>query len=266
MTVRPGSDFLSTAQAILRHERDRLTVLLSCPYDLVLVGGSSLPGALTKGDVDLHLRIPPADFAAVVTTLRSVYQVVHPEIWQATLATFSVEAALPTGVAVTPAGSEHDVRFTRTWERMAADPALVQTYNDIKLRHLGDPDEYERQKSAFFDSLLKDDSPRSVAYAFNDCINDRDLAGLSALMTDDHTFVDAAGAAITGKAACAEAWRSFFAAFPDYRNEFVTVNVDGGTVTVTGYSTCSEPALAGPARWTATVVDGRVSRWQVTDG
>ncbi|MCY1136560.1 GrpB family protein [Actinoplanes sp. Pm04-4] len=152
--LRPGADFLGTAHKILRDERRRLAALLGCPHELVLVGGSSLPGALTKGDVDLHLRVPGDAFPATTDTLRQVYAVVHPEIWQATLATFTVEgAALPTGIAVTPAGSEHDVRFTRTWQLMAADPALVTAYNEIKLRHRDDPDEYERRKSAFFDAL-----------------------------------------------------------------------------------------------------------------
>jgi ketosteroid isomerase-like protein len=104
-----------------------------------------------------------------------------------------------------------------------------------------------------------------VVAAFNDRINAGDLAGLTELMTGDHTFVDPAGAAVTGRAACTEAWRAFFAAFPDYRNVFATVVTDGDTVAVTGHSTCSEPALAGPARWTATVRDGKVARWQVTD-
>ena len=151
--LRPGADFLDMARLILRHERDRLAVLLSSPHELVLVGGSSLPLALTKGDVDLHLRVPVYAFPSVVTALSEIYEVVHPEIWQRTLATFAVEAALPTGMAVTPAGSEHDLRFTRSWERLAADPALVVAYNDLKVRHRDDPGEYERQKSAFFDSL-----------------------------------------------------------------------------------------------------------------
>jgi GrpB-like predicted nucleotidyltransferase (UPF0157 family) len=83
--------------------------------------------------------------------------VVHPDIWQATLATFAVEhTPLPTGVAVTPAGSEHDRRFTRTWRRLAAEPALVTAYNEMKVRHRDDPAEYERRKSTFFDSLQDD--------------------------------------------------------------------------------------------------------------
>ncbi|MEV6635987.1 GrpB family protein [Actinoplanes sp. NPDC051470] len=151
--LRRSDDLLPAAREILDQERRRLARLLSTPHELVLSGGSSAPGALTKGDVDLHLRVPPAAFDAVVATLTGIYQVVRPEIWQPTLATFAVESDLPTGVAVTPAGSEHDLRFTRTWQRMAADPALVDAYNDLKRRHRNDPEEYERRKSAFFDEV-----------------------------------------------------------------------------------------------------------------
>jgi hypothetical protein len=152
--LRPGADFIDMARTILGLERDRLAVLLPYPHELLLVGGSSLPLALTKGDVDLHLRVPVDAFPPAVAALSAIYEVVHPEIWQPTLATFAVQAPLPAGMAVTPAGSEHDLRFTRSWERLAADPALVVAYNDIKVRYRDEPGEYERQKSAFFDSLI----------------------------------------------------------------------------------------------------------------
>jgi uncharacterized protein (TIGR00369 family) len=106
-------------------------------------------------------------------------------------------------------------------------------------------------------------SPRSIVVAFNDRINARDLDGLVSLMTDDHTFVDSAGDTVAGKAACAEAWRGFFDAFPDYRNVFNSFAADDGIVTVYGHSECAQAALAGPARWTASTLDGKVSRWQV---
>ena len=113
--MRPATDFLDAATAILAAERARLAPLVRGSWELVLTGGSSVPGALTKGDVDLHLRVDPAGFAECVPALRGAYDVVHPEIWQDTLATFEVPGApLPTGVAVTPVGSAHDVRFRRS--------------------------------------------------------------------------------------------------------------------------------------------------------
>ncbi len=80
---------------------------------------------------------------------------VNPEIWQASLATFEVPGApLPTGVAVTPVGSEHDTPFRRGWLLLAAEPALVDAYNAMKLRYRDSPEEYEQRKSAFFDMLM----------------------------------------------------------------------------------------------------------------
>ena len=103
-----------------------------------------------------------------------------------------------------------------------------------------------------------------VVVAFNDAVNAADLARLEALMTEDHRFVDAAGSEVRGRAACVDAWRGFFATFPDYRNVFEQVSEIGrGEVEAVGRSECSDPRLDGPARWTATVVDGRLRRWQV---
>ncbi len=148
--LRPAEEILDRARTILAAQRARLAPLLP-RHELLLTGGSSVVGALTKGDVDLHLRVDRVDFAATVTTLRGIYDVVHPEIWQDTLATFAVAAPLPTGVAVTPVGSEHDLRFRRTWQLLAGDPALLAEYNAMKRARGGD---YERRKSAFFDRLL----------------------------------------------------------------------------------------------------------------
>lgn len=154
--MRRSDDLLPTALAVLAAERERLATLGVDGY-LGLVGGSSLPGALTRGDVDLHLRVEPDAFPGAVARLRAVYAVVHPEIWQASLATFEVPGApLPTGVAVTPRGSEHDVRFTVTWLRLAAEPALLAEYNALKT---ADDDGYEDRKSAFFDRVVAGAGP-----------------------------------------------------------------------------------------------------------
>ena len=103
-----------------------------------------------------------------------------------------------------------------------------------------------------------------VVRAFNDAINARDLDALTALMTDDHRFVDSDGAIVNGKAACTEAWRDFFAAFPDYRNVFDDMrSTTPGVVDNVGHSECSFAPLDGPARWRAEVRDGKVSLWQV---
>jgi len=170
--LRPAEEFTGTARATLTEVGAALAPLLP-PHELLLTGGSSVPGALTKGDVDLHLTVAPSDFDGTVATLRTLYPVVHPEIWQATLATFTVPARLPTGLAVTPAGSEHDRRFRRTWRLLGADPGLLAAYNAMKVAGAGG---YETRKSAFFEWLLTSaETVRPVDSAGGD-----HLAGLAA--------------------------------------------------------------------------------------
>ena len=110
------------------------------------------------------------------------------------------------------------------------------------------------------------DSNVATVIAFNDAINARDVDALGLLMHEQHRFVDSAGGVVEGKPACIEAWRGFFAAFPDYRNIFDDVRSDGpGAVEVRGRSECSTPALDGAARWRALVEDGLVLQWQVSE-
>jgi ketosteroid isomerase-like protein len=107
---------------------------------------------------------------------------------------------------------------------------------------------------------------RRAATAFNEAINRHDLGALEALMSEDHAFVDTAGKAVAGRDEVLAAWRGFFVAFPDYRNEWTQVTSIGRTVAARGRSVCtSEPALDGPAIWTATTSGDKVSEWRVFD-
>jgi ketosteroid isomerase-like protein len=107
------------------------------------------------------------------------------------------------------------------------------------------------------------DQQTTIALHFNECINNRDLAGLAALLTDDHTFIDAASTAVRGTGRVVEAWQGFFALFPDYRNLFDRVESRQDLVAIMGRSTCSEPQLDGPALWTAKVRGDQVAEWRV---
>jgi hypothetical protein len=145
-----SDDIADEAAAI--HERVRRTLrALGLPGDLEWTGASSVPRTLTRGDVDLHLRVPPESFAATVATLKDRFPIGSPHAWADTLAVFDLPGEpLPTGLAVTPVGSEHDRRFTRAWARIAADPDLHRRYNDLKRLAT---DDYESRKAAFFNDL-----------------------------------------------------------------------------------------------------------------
>ncbi len=148
----PASAGLPRARAILDRERERVSDIPDAILELT--GGSSVAGALTGGDVDLHLRVPSEGFEAAVALLRERYEVVHPEIWSAILATFQVPGDELVGVAVTPIGSEHDLRFRRAWERLRVDPGALAAYNTMKRAHAQSGDaRYLAAKAAFFEDL-----------------------------------------------------------------------------------------------------------------
>jgi GrpB-like predicted nucleotidyltransferase (UPF0157 family) len=149
----PSELVLPRAEAALRRERQRLATLAP-GSEVVLTGASSLPGTLTRGDIDLHLRVPPPAWAVTVAALSEAYRVVNPEIWTSTLATFGAPDDDLVGIAATPVGSEHDVRFRAAWERLAGDAVALAAYNELKRSHAGgDLAEYLAAKGAFFERL-----------------------------------------------------------------------------------------------------------------
>jgi hypothetical protein len=140
------------ARLIADVTRQRLAGL-AIPGELSLTGSSSIPGLLTKADVDLHLRTSGSSFDGVVLRLRRSFPVAEPNAWAPTLAVFVVPGTgRPTGLAVTPVGSEHDRRFTLAWTRLSADARLRDEYNALKLG-AADADSYRDLKSRFFDRL-----------------------------------------------------------------------------------------------------------------
>jgi uncharacterized protein len=139
------------ALEVLERVRDELPAVPDAVLELT--GGSSLAGAVTGGDVDLHLRLPPEHFASTVEMLRNRYAVVHPEIWCATLAAFAVPEVegVEVGLAVTPIDSVHDRHFRVAWERLRGDPEALAAYNAMKIRYAdADSATYDAAKAAFF--------------------------------------------------------------------------------------------------------------------
>src|SRR5712692_10272761 len=66
-------------------------------------------------------------------------------------------------------------------------------------------------------------SDKQSILAFIDRINAHDVAGLGALMSDDHTFIDAHGNQVSGREKMIGGWRAYFEWFPDYWIEVTDV-------------------------------------------
>jgi len=147
------SDAITEEARAVRTEVERRLAGLGIPGRLELTGPASMPGVLTKGDIDLHLRVTGlATFAAVTERLGELYARASPEAWAATLAVFEVPGDRPIGLAVTPVDSEHDRRFRRCWVRLREEPVLLGEYNAMKESAFGGRS-YEALKSAFFSRI-----------------------------------------------------------------------------------------------------------------
>lgn len=105
--------------------------------------------------------------------------------------------------------------------------------------------------------------PREIVEQFNQCINNRDISGLSKLMSDNHLFIDSENNRQSGKEEMIKAWKGFFDQFPDYKNHFSQMEYKKDKVVIVGHSSCSFEPLDGPAIWTAIVKDRLVEEWRV---
>ena len=107
---------------------------------------------------------------------------------------------------------------------------------------------------------------------FNNAINEGNIELLSSLMTEDHTFIDASGAAHSGVKEMTEGWKDFFRMFPDYKNNFESILQDGNLVVALGTASGTyngnrglipENRIKWTAAWKAIVENDKIKLWQV---
>ncbi|MFX0095064.1 MAG: YybH family protein [Candidatus Hodarchaeota archaeon] len=116
--------------------------------------------------------------------------------------------------------------------------------------------------SPFYTSMNSKD-PKFIALQFNEYINTQDITGLSSLMTEDHTLILRDGEVVKGKAPNTKGWTEFFATFPDYKNNFHSVQSRDNLVILLGYAYWSDKNPYDPAIWTAMIENNLVAEWRI---
>ena len=108
--------------------------------------------------------------------------------------------------------------------------------------------------------------------AFVGAINKGDVAELSGLMTEDHTFIDSGGTVESGRDTMTKGWQKYLQMFPDYKVEIESVLQEGDLVAAFGSASGTyngrrglvpENKIEMPAAWRAIVEDGKIKVWQV---
>ena len=126
------------------------------------VGATAVPGCLSKGDLDVLVRVARPVFEASAVVLdgalhRSDRNAPTAEYVEYDAAVEDVAAS----VQLVAAGSELDDRFSRLKAILLADPAALADYNELKVRcEGGTMSAYRLAKAELIDALLGDHEPR----------------------------------------------------------------------------------------------------------
>jgi hypothetical protein len=125
--IRPEAELRASVAVALGDHGARIAARLP-GVEIEHVGSTSIPGALTKGDLDLLVRVDAAGFDAAVVTLRGLYAVHQPENWTPTYASFLDPAAVdpPVGVQLAIRGSADDLLFAPFRQALIDDPAAAR--------------------------------------------------------------------------------------------------------------------------------------------
>ena len=119
------------------------------------VGATAIPGCLTKGDLDMVVRVEASDFPAADRALDSRYARNTGSVRTECFSAFEQpESVPPLGIQLTAKGGAYDF-FHLFVARLLAEPALVACYNDLKRRFEGKPmEDYRAAKSDFIGHVL----------------------------------------------------------------------------------------------------------------
>lgn len=139
------------AQAAFAALKAALTELLPAEADIQHVGATAIPGCLTKGDLDLCVRVAARDFAACEQALAAR---LARNDGSARTDSFAAFHAGDAGIQLVAIGTALDI-FTAFRDRLTADPELLAAYNALKRTCDGWPmDEYRAAKAAFIAAAL----------------------------------------------------------------------------------------------------------------
>ena len=155
ITLRKADDLRPQVEGILRRVFAQVRALVP-DAELHHIGATALPGALTKGDVDVLLRVPLGRFPAAVEVLRQHFAVKQPVNWTSEFANFGDDVGhdLPVGIQVVVKDSSADfLLYLRDY--FTASPEALREYNCLKVAHADEGQEgYWRAKDEFLARIL----------------------------------------------------------------------------------------------------------------
>ncbi|OGM59222.1 hypothetical protein A2955_04500 [Candidatus Woesebacteria bacterium RIFCSPLOWO2_01_FULL_37_19] len=124
--------------------------------EVMSIGGAAIPGALTKGDLDVVIRVGRKKFPNALKALAATFKVHHKEMWNEDFAIFKDVSYSPkVDILVTVIGSKSD-NLHKIQELLKENGKLLEEYNEIKLEFIDSKSkEYKIAKRRFYNKLRK---------------------------------------------------------------------------------------------------------------
>ena len=140
----------------------RRLALLFPASDILHVGSTAVPGSLTKGDLDIQIRVTAGQFACADAGLAVHYQRNRDSSHSSTFSSFKDDdAEPPLGIQLTVAGGPEDF-FWKLRDHLIAHPEANERYNQLKRRFEGATmTDYRAAKSDFMELLLTHVRPQA---------------------------------------------------------------------------------------------------------
>ncbi|UYZ24069.1 GrpB family protein [Mesobacillus jeotgali] len=133
-----------------------LIAILLPEADIQHVGSSAVPNSITKGDLDIQVRVEAYLFPKAVQELSKLYEVNEGSTKSQTFRAFKDDSVdPPLGVQLTVIGSEYDF-FWKFRDILIMNEQYRKEYDELKRNFEGrDMELYRKAKNEFFERLME---------------------------------------------------------------------------------------------------------------
>jgi len=147
-------------------QKSRITELLP-DADVQHVGSTAIPNSLTKGDLDIQVRVSKEEFTGAVEVLSTLFEINEGSTKTDYFRAFKDDSLpLPLGVQLTVIDSELDI-FWKFREVLLKNDEYRKEYDDLKRIFDGKAlDDYRVAKSEFFERLMDSDEYKGYSKGF----------------------------------------------------------------------------------------------------
>ena len=150
---KPTSNFRDKTNELFRKQKNIISDLIPSA-EIQHIGSTAIPTSITKGDLDINVRVQKENFKPAIETLKNHYEINQLENWTENFASFKSKiSGVDFGVQLTIVGSSTD-DFVKLRDILIKNPDLIKEFNLMKQTYNGkDMEEYRKEKGKFFERL-----------------------------------------------------------------------------------------------------------------